>query len=336
MAVFIIAEAGVNHNGDIELARKLIDAAQKACCNAVKFQTFKAERLVTKTAGRAEYQIENTGSDESQFKMLEKLELGFDSHMELARYCREKSIMFISTPFDEESSDMLDDLGVSLFKISSGEITNKYFLKHIAKKQKPIILSTGMSTLGEVEEALQWIYEEGNRNVVLLHCTSCYPAGYGEVNLKAMQTLKDAFKTRVGYSDHTLGFEIPFAAVALGAEVIEKHITLDRNMCGPDHAVSLEPGELVRMVNGIRNIEKALGDGIKKPVNGEIKMREAARRYIVTNRKIYRGQTISRDMLSLKRAETGFEPKNMDSIIGSIAAKDLAEDHVLQRDDFCL
>ncbi len=336
MAVFIIAEAGVNHNGDIELAKRLVDAAKEACCNAIKFQTFKAEKLVTKTAAKAQYQIENTNSCESQYEMLKKLELTYHNHAELIKYCREKDIVFISTPFDEESADMLDNLGVRLFKISSGDITDKYLLKHIARKQKPIILSTGMSTLGEVEEAIQWIYEEGNRNVTLLHCTSCYPAKYKDINLMAIKTLKVAFRVRVGYSDHTPGMEVPIAAAAMGAEVIEKHITLDKNMMGPDHKASMEPVELVKMVECIRNIEKALGDGLKFPTGEELKVREAARKYIVTNRLIYRGQTISSDMLCIKRAGSGFEPKHMDSIIGSIAAKDLPEGHILQKGDFCM
>ncbi len=334
MSVFIIAEAGVNHNGDIALARKLIDAAKNACCDAVKFQSFKADRLVTKTAGKAQYQIENTNSAESQYEMLKKLELSYNDHAELISYCRENNITFISTPFDEESADMLDNLGITVFKISSGDITDKHLLKHVAKKQKPVILSTGMSTLEEVEEALQWIYGEGNRNVTLLHCTSCYPAAVEDVNLNAIKALQHAFKVKVGYSDHTPGVEIPAAAVALGAEVIEKHITLDKSMPGPDHKVSLEPDELSKMVRYIRNIEKALGDGRKYPVQKELDVREAARKYIVTNREIYKGQVISYDMLCVKRAGKGIEPKQMDSITGSVALKDLAKGYALQPGDF--
>lgn len=336
MSVFIIAEAGVNHNGDIMLARKLVDAAKNACCDAVKFQSFKADRLVTKTAARAQYQIENTNSSESQYEMLKRLELSYDDHVELMSYCKRSNIVFISTPFDEESADMLDNLGMTLFKVSSGDITDKYFLKHIARKQKPVILSTGMSTMEEIEEALEWIYEEGNRNITLLHCTSCYPTAFEDANLDSIKTLRHAFNVKVGFSDHTPGIEAPVAAVALGAEVIEKHITLDRNMNGPDHKASLEPYELSKMVGYIRNIEKALGNGLKCPVQKELHIREAARKYIVTSREIYKGQIISADMLCAKRTGGGIEPGEIDSIAGCKATRNLAEGHVLQAGDFSI
>lgn len=334
MPTFIIAEAGVNHNGNIELAKSLIDIACEAGCDAIKFQTFKADNLVIKSAQKAEYQIKNTGNNDSQYDMLKKLELSYENHKELIKYCNSKNILFLSTPFDEESVDMLYDLGMKLFKIPSGEITNKPFLKYIAKKQKTIILSTGMSTLGEVEEALKWIYEEGNYQVTLLHCTSNYPAEISDVNLKAMLTLKDAFKVKVGYSDHTLGTEVSIAAVALGAEVIEKHFTLDKNMEGPDHKASLEPLELKKLVQAIRNIEIALGDGVKKPSRQELSTREVVRKSIVTCRSIEKGETITHEMLALKRPGTGLEAKYLEMILNKKATRNLPSDYILQIGDF--
>ncbi|MBZ4644151.1 MAG: N-acetylneuraminate synthase [Deferribacteraceae bacterium] len=334
MPTFIIAEAGVNHNGNIELAKSLIDIACEAGCDAIKFQTFKADNLVIKSAQKAEYQIKNTGNNDSQYDMLKKLELSYENHKELIKYCNSKNILFLSTPFDEESVDMLYDLGIKLFKIPSGEITNKPFLKYIAKKQKTIILSTGMSTLGEVEEALKWIYEEGNYQVTLLHCTSNYPAEISDVNLKAMLTLKDAFKVKVGYSDHTLGTEVSIAAVALGAEVIEKHFTLDKNMEGPDHKASLEPLELKKLVQAIRNIEIALGDGVKKPSRQELSTREVVRKSIVTCRSIEKGETITHEMLALKRPGTGLEAKYLEMILNKKATRNLPSDYILQIGDF--
>jgi sialic acid synthase SpsE len=266
--------------------------------------------------------------------MLKKLELSYENHKELIKYCNSKNILFLSTPFDEESVDMLYDLGIKLFKIPSGEITNKPFLKYIAKKQKTIILSTGMSTLGEVEEALKWIYEEGNYQVTLLHCTSNYPAEISDVNLKAMLTLKDAFKVKVGYSDHTLGTEVSIAAVALGAEVIEKHFTLDKNMEGPDHKASLEPLELKKLVQAIRNIEIALGDGVKKPSRQELSTREVVRKSIVTCRSIEKGETITHEMLALKRPGTGLEAKYLEMILNKKATRNLPSDYILQIGDF--
>ncbi|MDP4182528.1 MAG: N-acetylneuraminate synthase [Bacillota bacterium] len=334
MPILLIAEAGVNHNGDIDTAKSLVDAAKKANCNAVKFQTFKADKLVTKFAQKADYQIDNTGTNETQFEMLKNLELSEENHWKLYNYCRQQDILFLSTPFDEESADFLEAMGMKIFKIPSGEITNKNFIKHIAKKRKTIILSTGMSTLGEVEEALEWIYEEGCKKVILLHCVSSYPADFKDVNLNAIRTLRECFKVKVGYSDHTVGTEASIAAAALGADVIEKHITLDRTMEGPDHKLSLEPLELEQMVTAIRNIEAALGDGKKRPTERELELRKNVRKYIVTEKNIYTGQTITSDMLSVKRAGGGFDPKYLELIIGAIAAKDMPYGHVIEKGDF--
>jgi N-acetylneuraminate synthase len=335
MAVTIIAEAGVNHNGSIEIAKNMVDVAAEAGCDIIKFQTFKAKNLVTQSAKRALYQIQNTGNDDSQYKMLKELELDYSYHKDLIEYCNKKNIKFLSTPFDEESVDFLHELNMDIFKIPSGEITNKPFLKLIASKNKPIILSTGMSTLGEVEEALTWIYEEGNSNVALLHCTSDYPTKKEDVNLKSMLTLREAFKVKVGYSDHTLGIEIPIAAVALGAEIIEKHFTLDKNMEGPDHKASLEPNQLKDMVASIRNVERALGDGIKKPTQNEMETLKIARKSVVIKALILKDEIITRDKLCIKRPGTGMEPKNLDNIIGKRAARDLHEDEIIKFEDLC-
>ncbi len=334
MGVFVIAEAGVNHNGNLETALSLVDAAINSKCDAVKFQTFKAEKLVTKKVSKACYQVENTCKKGTQFDMLKRLELGYDEHRTLFMYCRQKGICFMSTPFDEESADMLDELGMELFKIPSGEIINKPFIKHIAMKKKPIILSTGMSTLAEVEEAVEWIYEEGNRELALLHCTSCYPAQYKDVNLKAIRTLIDRFDLKTGYSDHTLGTEVAIGAVALGAQIIEKHITLDRTMEGPDHKCSLEPSELGQMVCAIRNLEQAVGDGEKKPVENEFEIRNLARKYIIAGKNIYAGQRIDMDMLQIKRSGGGIDPKHVDRIVGAIAARDIEEGVSIKEKDF--
>ena len=252
MTVFIIAEAGVNHNGSIELAKKLIDVAKKANVDAVKFQTFKTEKIIGKFADKAEYQKENTGNSETQFEMVKKLELSYEEFKELRNYCNEKGIIFLSTPDDDDSLEFLVNLGVDMIKIGSTEVTNLPYLKKIAQKNIPIILSTGMSTLGEVEKALNAIYDEGNKNVTLLHCTTDYPTSYEDINLRAMETLRNAFKTNIGYSDHTLGNEAAVAAVALGAKIIEKHFTLDKNLEGPDHKASLDPQELEKFVETIR------------------------------------------------------------------------------------
>lgn len=330
MPVFIIAEAGVNHNGSLKLAKKLIDVAVEAGADAVKFQTFKAENLVTKTADKAGYQKQVTGSDESQFQMLKKLELSGKDHVELYDYCRKAGIMFLSTPFDFESADLLEKLGVELFKISSGDITNMPFLKYVARKNKPIVLSTGMSTLGEVEEAIDWIKQEGNEQIKLLHCTTSYPTLYTDVNLRAMETLRDAFKLPVGYSDHTPGIEIPIAAAAMGACIIEKHFTLDNAMEGPDHKASLEPDELKSMVSCIRNIEMALGDGVKKVTEKELQNLNIVRKSIVAARKIYKGHTIHEKDMAIKRPQTGISPKYFSNLVGKTVQNDVEPDEPIK------
>ena len=324
---FIIAEAGVNHNGDINLAKKLIGAAKDARADAVKFQTFKAENIVIKNAEKAEYQ--KTVKEESQYGMLKKLELTEEDFRELADYAKEKDILFLSTPFDKESVDLLCELDVPVFKVGSGEITNFPLLKHIAKKEKPIILSTGMSTLGEVEEALNVIRSEGVEDVILLQCVSNYPARIEDVNLRAMETLKQAFKIPVGFSDHTLGITASIAAAAFGACVIEKHFTLDINLPGPDHKASLEPDELKEMVKTIRDVEKALGDWIKRPTANEEKVKKIARRSIIAKIDISGGTVITEDMLDIKRPGTGIEPKYFDLIVGMRTKKDIKKSDIV-------
>lgn len=338
MKTFIIAEAGVNHNGDIKIAKKLIDVAVYARADAIKFQTFKAENVVTSSTPKAKYQIKNMGTDESQFEMLKKLELPASAYKELFAYCKEKNIIFISTPFDEESADFLDGMGMGIFKIPSGEITNKPLLQHIAAKIKPIFLSTGMSYLGEVEKAVFWINEiwgelDKKPGLTLLHCVSNYPASEEDSNLLAMKTMEAAFGLPVGYSDHTLGVEIPIAAVVMGAKVIEKHFTLDRNMEGPDHKASLEPDELRAMINAIRKVEKALGDGIKKPAKSESVLRKVARRSLVLTRDVKSGETITVNDVTSKRPGTGIEPEFLDFIAGMKVKKDIIADSVLKWDD---
>jgi len=326
---FIVAEAGVNHNGSVELAKKLIDAAKDAGADAVKFQTFKAESVVVKDAQKAEYQKETTGEG-SQYEMIKKLELTEEDFRELADYAEKKDIMFLSSPFDKESVDLLNELDVPAFKVGSGEITNFSLLKHIAKKGKPIILSTGMSTLGEIEEALDVIRSEGVEDIILLHCVSNYPARIEDVNLRAMGTLKQAFKLPVGFSDHTLGITAPIAAVALGACVIEKHFTLDRNLPGPDHKASLEPDELKEIVKDIREVEKALGNGIKKPTKEEEEVKKVARKSIVAKVDISKGAIITEEMLDVKRPGTGIEPKYLKFIIGRKTKEDIKKDDVIR------
>ena len=324
---FIIAEAGVNHNGDINLAKKLIGAAKDAKADAVKFQTFKAENVVIKNAEKAEYQ--KTVKEESQYGMLKKLELTEEDFEELAEYAKDKGIVFLSSPFDKESVDLLEELDVPAFKIGSGEITNFPLLRYIAKKGKPIILSTGMATLGEVEEALNVIGDEGVEDVILLHCVSNYPARIKDVNLRAIETLKQAFKLPIGFSDHTLGITASIAAVAFGACVIEKHFTLDRNLPGPDHKASLEPDELKEMVQTIRDVEKALGTGMKRPAKDEEEIKKVARRSIVAKVDIPEGAIITEDMLDVKRPGTGVEPRYMKKIVGARAKVDIKRDDLI-------
>lgn len=328
--VFIIAEAGVNHNGSIELAKKLIDKAAEAGADAVKFQSFKAESLVTKTAKKAKYQETATGTAENQFQMIKKLELDYEKHGELMNYCQEKGIMFLSSPFDLESIDLLHKLELEIFKIPSGEITNLPYLRKIGKLKKKVILSTGMSTLGDIEQAFEILRENGTDDITVLHCNTEYPTPMKDVNLNAMNTIRDAFKVEVGYSDHTLGIEIPIAAVALGATVIEKHFTLDKTMEGPDHRASLEPDELRAMVKAIRNIEIALGDGLKKLTESESKNKDIARKSIVASQNIKKGEIFTEENLTVKRPGDGISPMNWDQVLGKIAKQDFKEDEKIE------
>ncbi len=333
MKILIIAEAGVNHNGNIETAEQMIDVAVAAGVDYIKFQTFKAEKLVSVHAEKAEYQKETTDSKENQFEMIKKLELDVDAHKELKDYCLSKGIKFISSPFDLDSIDLLYELGVDLYKIGSGEITNYPYLKRIASKGLPVILSTGMSKLSEVESALEVLLSNGlvrRDQITLLHANTEYPTPFEDVNLKAMLTLKDAFKLDVGYSDHTPGIEVPIAAVAMGAKVIEKHLTLYRNMEGPDHKASLEPDELKEMVRVIRNIEQALGDGIKKPSKSERKNMVIARKSIVAARDIKEGEILTKENITVKRPGIGISPMRWNEIIGKRAMKDFKFDDLIE------
>lgn len=325
--VYIIAEAGVNHNGDKNLALRLCDAAKAAGVDAVKFQTWKTEKIVTKSAALAEYQ-ENNISDKgaSQFEMLKQLELSYNEFVEVRDYCIQIGIQFLSTPDTEEDMDFLLSLGLPVLKIGSGEVTNIPFLRAIGKRHQKVILSTGMSNLSDVEKAYNTLLESGAKEVSLLHCTTNYPCPYDEVNLQAMQTLKAAFKCQVGYSDHTMGIEVPIAAVAMGAEIIEKHFTLDKNMEGPDHKASLDPCELKQMVDSIRNIEKALGDGIKRPNASEQKNAEVVLKRIIANKPIKKGDILGTDNLSLLRSSTGIPAKFWDLVAGKAAKRDYKED----------
>ncbi|BAP60493.1 N-acetylneuraminic acid synthase [Methanococcus maripaludis KA1] len=330
MRTFIIAEAGVNHNGSIELAKKLIEKAAESGADAVKFQSFVTENLVSKTVKKAEYQIANTGAEETQFQMIKKLELTPEDHRVLIEHCKKNSILFLSTAFDLNSIDLLADLGIYIWKIPSGEITNLPYLKKIGSMGQKIILSTGMANLSEVNDALEVLFESGSTDITLLHCSTEYPAPIDEVNLNAMITLKNAFKLNVGYSDHTIGIEVPIAAVALGAKVIEKHFTLDKNMVGPDHKSSLEPFELRSMVNAIRNIEKAMGDGIKKPSKSEIKNKPLARKSIVAISPIKMGDVFTEDNIGIKRPGYGISPMNWELILGKHSSRDYAEDDLIE------
>lgn len=325
---FIIAEAGVNHNGNIELAKKLVDAALDANADAIKFQSFITDNIVSQKAEKADYQKIATGGG-NQYAMLKKLELSYEDHLTLKNYCDEKGILFVSTPFDFESVDLLEKIHVPFYKISSGDLTNIPLLRYIAGFNKPIILSTGMSNLGEIEEAISNIFDSGNKNITLLHCTSNYPTDFEDVNLNAMITIRDAFKLPVGYSDHTVGIEIPIAAVAIGAKIIEKHFTLDKNMPGPDHSASLNPTELKQMVESIRNIEKSLGNGIKKCSNSEISTKKIARKSIVCRENIKAGDIITYDNISIKRPSGGIDPKYIGEIIGKRAICNIEKDDLV-------
>jgi N-acetylneuraminate synthase len=332
--IFIIAEAGVNHNGNIDLAYKLIDAAKEAGADAVKFQTFKSEKIISKKAEMADYQKKNTGKEESQIEMIKRLELTYNDFSDLKNYCDKKDILFLSTAFDCESIDFIDNL-VPMFKIPSGEINNFPYLEKIAKKNKPIILSTGMANLSDIEKALETIKKMNeNIDITVLHCTTNYPCPYDEVNLKAMNTIKNAFKVKVGYSDHTLGVEIPVAAAAMGAEVIEKHFTLDKTLPGPDHKASLEPNELKDMVEKIRNIERAMGDGIKKPNTSEENIKSAARKSLVAKADIKKESILKKENFEIKRPGNGISPEFLDILIGKKLIKDIREDEIFTWEHF--
>ena len=320
--VFIIAEAGVNHNGSLELARRLVDAAVEAGVDAVKFQTWKTELIVTRAAKQAEYQIDNTGIVESQFDMLKKLELSYDSFRELKAYCDEKCITFMSTPDEVESAKFLSELQ-DIFKIGSGELTNLPYLRFIGKLGKSLIVSSGMATLGEIEGALDALTQAGTpkEKITVLHATTDYPCPMDEVNLRAMQTIRNAFSVNVGYSDHTEGIEVPIAAVAMGASVIEKHFTLDRNMEGPDHKASLEPDELKAMVRSIRNIEQTFGDAIKRPSKSEVKNIAIVRKSIVAACDIKIGEPFTVNNMTTKRPGSGICPMRWDEVVGSLSQK---------------
>ena len=321
--VFVIAEAGVNHNGDLKMARALIEVAVEAGADAVKFQTFQANRLVTPDAPKAEYQLQTTGEGESQLEMLRRLELSAAAHRELESYCHDRGITFLSTPFDEQAVDLLDQLGVPALKISSGDLTNSPLLEYVASKGKPVILSTGMSELSELIEAVSVLSTAGCDNPVLLHCVSNYPAAPAEVNLRAMQTMRSAFDVPVGFSDHTQGIDVALAAVALGACVIEKHFTLDRTLPGPDHRASLEPGELRELVRSIRRVESSLGSGRKMPAASEIETAKIARRSLVAAHDIPAGAILERHMVTMRRPGTGMSPAMIETVLGRRVLRDI-------------
>jgi N,N'-diacetyllegionaminate synthase len=316
----------------VNIAKKLIDVAKDAGADAVKFQTFYAEKCISVFSPKAKYQKQTTSKNESQFDMIKRLELNEEAHCQLLNYCKKKRIMFLSSPFDLESVELLKQLGLKIFKIASGEITNLFLLKKIGSLRKKIILSTGMATVKEIKDALRILVEAGTpkKNIILLHCNTEYPTPIKDVNLLAMTTLRKIFGVKVGYSDHTLGIEVPIAAVALGASVVEKHFTLNRNMKGPDHKSSLEPAELKEMIQKIRNIEKALGSGIKKPSASELKNKTIARKSIVTTRHIRRGEILSEENLTVKRPGSGISPMCWHDVIGRRAKRDFKEDELLE------
>lgn len=331
-STLIIAEAGVNHNGSIDLAYKLIDAAADAGADMVKFQTFTADRLVTKSASKAEYQNQTTDAEESQYGMLRKLELSRQMHEELIFYCSKRGIGFFSTGFDNESLDMLIELGLELIKIPSGEITNLFFLRHVGSLGKPVILSTGMANLGEIEEAINVLTEAGvsREQICVLHCNTEYPTPMEDVNLQAMLGIRQALQVEIGYSDHTQGITVPVAAVALGATVVEKHLTLDRSLPGPDQLASLEPEEFAEMVKAIRNVERAIGDGIKRPSTSEAKNKQIVRKSLVASREISKGERYSEENVCAKRPGTGISPMRWDDVRGRVSPRYYKKDELVE------
>lgn len=332
--IFIIAEAGDNHNGNLANALKLVDQAAKAGADCVKFQTFVTEEVISRYAEMAEYQKQNTGKTESQFDMVKKLELSFDEFRKIRAHCQKRGIVFLSTPFDLPSIAFLNEMDMPFFKIPSGEITNYPYLKAIAETHKDVVLSTGMCTMEEIREAIALLEGNGAGRITLLHCNTEYPTPFEDVNLKAMETMRAAFGKEVGYSDHTLGIEVPIAAAAMGAVVIEKHFTLDRTMEGPDHAASLEPKELSAMVRGIRHVEEALGDGIKQPTRSEQENIAVARKSIVARRSISRGEVFSEENLTVKRPGSGISPMHWFELLGREAERDFAEDELIVSSGF--
>jgi N,N'-diacetyllegionaminate synthase len=332
LETLIIAEAGVNHNGDLNLAYKLVDAAAEAGADWVKFQTFSADRLVTIHAGKADYQNLTTGEGESQYEMIRKLELNRDAHEKLTAHCKLRGIQFFSTGFDLESIDFLVELGLGYFKIPSGEITNLPYLRHVGQYGKPIILSTGMANMDEIKVALGILEQAGTPRecISVLHCNTEYPTPMADVNLRAMLAIRDQFEVPVGYSDHTLGIEVAIAAVALGATVIEKHFTLDRNLPGPDHKASLEPDEFRAMVSAIRNIETAMGDGIKQPSPSELKNIPVVRKSLVATCRIQKGEKFSENNLTVKRPGTGLSPMRWDEVLGLKAPRNFIPDELIE------
>jgi len=321
---FIIAEAGVNHNGDVDLAKRLVDISREVGADAVKFQTWITEKLILPDAAMAEYQQQNIGIEQSQSEMLKRMELSYEQYREIKAYADQQEILFFSTPDEEDSADFLDELGVLLFKIGSGEVTNLPLIRHVARMHKPIILSTGMSSLGDVEAAVRVMEETSENRLILLHCVSSYPSIPSDSNLRAMDTMSVAFGYPVGFSDHTMGYEVTLAAVARGACVIEKHLTLDRKMTGPDHRASLNPDEFAAMVRAIRTIESALGDGIKQPTLAELEVKKVVQKTIVTTKTVRVGETITLSDLTLKRSSGGLSPRYLEFIIGRKMRIDVA------------
>lgn len=328
--VIIIAEAGVNHNGSFELAKKMVDAAKEAGVDYVKFQTFNPEKLVSQYAEKAEYQKETTGSDETQLQMLQKLTLTEDNFLSLRDYCREVGIGFISTPFDLDSIDFLETFDMDFWKVPSGEVTNLPYLEAIARTNRKVVMSTGMCDMNEIQEAIEVLEKNGTTDITLLHCNTQYPTPYEHVNLSAMDSIRDALHKEVGYSDHTQGIEVPIAAVAMEATVIEKHFTLDKNMEGPDHKASLNPAELQQMVMAIRNIEQAIGNGLKEPSSSEMANKAVARKSIVASRSIKKGEVFSEENLTTKRPGTGISPMKWYEVIGKVAPRDFSEDEIIE------
>ena len=330
MSIYIIAEAGVNHNGELAMAKELVNCAAMAGADAVKFQTFKTEQIVSKFAQKAEYQKKNASNSESQYDMVKKLELTYEDFRELERYCKECGITFLSTPFDLDSIDFLNEFDMPFWKVPSGEITNLPYLIKIAKTHKDIVMSTGMAELNEIGEAISVLREWGAGKVTLLHCNTEYPTPMCDVNLNALKTLKEVFNVDIGYSDHTEGIEVPIAAAAMGAVMIEKHFTLDKNMPGPDHKASLDPQELCAMVKAIRNVETAIGSCEKRPTESEKKNIEIARKSIIAKCDIMKGQMLTADNLAVKRPGSGISPMRWFDVLGQTASRDFKKDEMIE------